>query len=370
MIGAGNTLGRFTATLGLDTKDYARGIINAQSLNRVFGQSFTAFVSNPLLGSIGLLKQVGGALIRAAGQQLAYAETLQRTSQQLGVSEQLLVALNKRLEVAGFQGDIGAKALQKFATSLLDLQRGAGPLKEVGQAIGLVLDPTDTLDRNLARVLDTIAALPNAAQRSAAAAKIFGEEAGPRLVNAIGGGSQAMAHMVREAQQLGFRVDTLSNNGVAGLNTQMGYLKLAVEGIRFNAMQSFLVGITRSTSQSTEGITQMTDAINRELGPAMESLGRQSVPLLRDTAALLPEVVELLTMTVSAVAELDRLWSGSWVQAARDFIGAGVHRVIAPQEYNLTPGQVRLNEMRLEQRRRDEGLSPLQMTYIQGNFMM
>jgi hypothetical protein len=366
MIGVGNTIGKFSASLGLDTKDYAKGIINAQTLNRVFGESFSAFVANPLLGSINILKNVGGAFVTAAQKQLEYAEVLQRTGQQLGVNEQLLVALQKRLEVAGFAGDIGSKGLQKFATSLLDLGRGAGPLKEVGDAIGLVLDPTAPLEANLRTLLDTIARLPSEAQRSAAAAKVFGEEAGPKLLNAIGGGSEALTKMIREAEQLGFRVDSLGNDGLAALNTQLGYTKLAVEGIKFNAMQSFFEGLLQGSSGSTEGILTMTDAINRELRPALQSLGQSSGPLLRDATAMLPGLVELLTLTVSAMRDLAEIWEGSWVQSARDALGAGVHRVYANDMYQLTPGQQRLMEMSPVQQQRRQMANTDHMMFLNG----
>jgi hypothetical protein len=310
VIGIGTTLGAFQAKMGLNTADYAKGIINANSMNRLFGESFTAFVSNPLLGSIQILKNVSGAFVAAASKQLEYAEVLQRTSQQLGVSEQLLVALTKRLEVAGYAGDIGAKSLQKFATSLLDLQRGAGPLKEVGDAIGLTLDPLADLDTNLRTVLDTIARLPGEAQRSAAAAKIFGEEAGPKLLNAIGGGSAALRDMMLEMRQLGFRVDELGNDKLADLNTQLGYMKLAVEGIRFNAMREFMRGFAGDTEAGTEGIREMASGINDELGPAMADLGqtfREMLPDLKEMAKLLAEVAG----TVGSVRDA---YDGSAVQ--------------------------------------------------------
>lgn len=371
MIGVGNTIGKFSASLGLDTKDYAKGIINAQTLNRVFGESFAAFVANPLLGSINILKNVGGAFASAAAKQLEYAEVLQRTGQQLGVNEQLLVALAKRLEVAGFNADIGSKGLQKFATSLLDLSRGAGPLKEVGDAIGLVLDPTAPLEANLRTLLDTIARLPSEAQRSAAAAKVFGEEAGPKLLNAIGGGSEAMNDMIREAQQLGFRVDTLSNNGIAGLNTQIGYMKLAIEGIRFNAMQSFFEGLTGGATGSTEGIRDFASSVNNELGPAMERLGRETGPALKSLAEDLPGVIRLLADFASALTSVGDAWDGSIGQMMQQEYTTGLGNLLQPLLFptDLTQGQVRLNQMRRAQQI-EAGISPIQQSYINGTFMV
>ncbi|HCT46159.1 MAG TPA: hypothetical protein DF699_13200, partial [Phycisphaerales bacterium] len=82
MISVGQTLGNFQARLGLDSKDYAKGMINAEAASRVFGNSFTAFVSNPLLGSIEIFKNVGQAAISGSVEILGYAESIERLSQQ------------------------------------------------------------------------------------------------------------------------------------------------------------------------------------------------------------------------------------------------------------------------------------------------
>lgn len=287
MIGAGSTIGAFTATLGMDTKDYAKGILTAQGLNKVFGETFATFVANPLVGSVAIMQKVAGAAVAmgkafasAAEQHLANAEGYQRLSQQLGVTEQLLIALEKRLQVAGAAGDIGHKSLQKFAVGLMDLRRASGPVKEVADALGLVIDPAESLDRNFAVMLDAINELPTAAQRSAAAAKVFGEEAGPKLINAIGGGAGAVRQMVDEMEALGFRVDKLGNDGLAGLNTQLGYTRLAIEGIKFNAMQSFFEGLTGGADGSTQSITQLAATINNSLGPSIRMVGTLLNPIV------------------------------------------------------------------------------------------
>lgn len=291
MIGAGAVLGQFTAKLGLDSTSYTRGIINAEGMNRVFGQSFTQFVTNPLLGSIGLMKNVGVAVAGAAAKHLELAETLQRVGQQTGVSEQFLISLIKRLEVAGYSGDIASRSMATFGKNILEMHsKGSGPLKEVADLLGIQINAGDSLESTMGRLLDRINQLPTEFQRSAAAGKVFGEEMGPKLLNAIGGGSDAMAKMQREAVQLGYIVDRTANDNLADMNTQLGYLKLAAEGIKFNALRQLIIGFAGEADRTTDGILDITAGINQDLGPAMRDIGE----LLRD---LLPDIREFASLS-------------------------------------------------------------------------
>lgn len=357
MIGAGAVLGQFTAKLGLDSTSYTRGIINAEGMNRVFGQSFTQFVTNPLLGSIEILKNVTVGVGRAVMKHAELAETLQRTAQATGMGEQALIAMAKRLEVAGYTGDIAAKAMATLGKNILELHsKGSGPLKDVTDLLGVQVNASSDLEITLVNLLDQINRLPTAYQRSAAAGKVFGEEAGPKLLNAIGGGSAAFREMIEEVRQLGFRVDATGNDGIAGFNTQLGYMKQAVEGIKFNALQSFLVGLTGASDGSTKGIRELADTVNNSLGPALRDLGENVAPFLGVVSDNMPginsQVRELLD-TLSAVAEL---WEGSWLEKARTFLvdAAATDIRLTHFQPQLTPGQQRLDQMSPISRRRNE----------------
>lgn len=370
MIGAGATMGVFQAKLGLDTKDYAKGILNAQTLNRVFGQSFAGFVANPLLGSIDILKKVGGAFLGAAKQQLAYNEELQRTGQRLGVNTQLLVSLERQLMANGAAGDLAYKGLQKFNGGLFEMARGAGPLRELADSMGLVLDPMAPLESNLRSVLDTISRIPHEAQRSAAAAKIFGEEAGPKIVQAIGGGSDALDQMIHRTRQLGFRVDG-TNDSVAGLSGQIGTFKDAIEGIKFNAMQSFLTGLASGSKESGDSIRSTANLINGELGPAMRAFGETAAPIIERLPDAIREAAEYLTLFIEGVRTVNGLWEGSWFQKygqwKMEMIDKGFVVTIDTVSGTTRDAQIRNNRNHANLHR---DATPLEKAYMSGTYMM
>lgn len=345
MIGVGQTLGIFQAKLGLNTQDYAKGVLTANAMNKVFGESFSTFVANPLLGSIQIIRNVGAAFAGSAARQLEYAETIQRMSQATGASEQFLVALQKRLEVAGFDANRAGQAMRFFGKGILDLQRGTGPLKDIAEMIGLQVDATAPLERNLATVLDAIMSLPTAYQRSAAAAKVFGDEAGPELLNAIGGGSEAISKMLKEARQLGFAISGTANDSLAAMNTQLGYMKLAVEGIRFNAINSFLEGLNSANAGDLESILSAADRINTSVGPELRQIGRELSPLLDKAGPTLGSVAEYIADFVAGFREVQAMYEGSWLQELAEFqkrtVQAAVNQIadILVADPELTRGQ-------------------------------
>lgn len=282
MIGAGTILGNFAARLGLDTQDYARGIINAQGWTRVFGETFTTFVANPLLGAGDLLAKFGTGLIRA-GQSavkfgadvLAQAEAIERLSQQTGASAELLQSLERRLDLAGFASERARQALIKLAQAGLN----GSPVFE---ALGI--DPADfaNTDQLLAVVLDRLDQIESQSTRTALAMQLFGEEAGPQLVNAVGGGADELARLVAEAERLGLVLDSKAVTSLANLNTRLGENKQAWEGLKFSVAAAFLEGIAGRADEVSGSVTDITAAVRAELIPVARELGDVVADLLSD----------------------------------------------------------------------------------------
>lgn len=275
MIGSGSTLARFQAKLGLDSTDYAKGMINAESVSRIFGNSFSTFVSNPLLGSIGILKNVSKAFVAGSTRVLAYAEDIERLSQQTGVSEGLLIALEKRLEIAGFSAERAAQSMAFFNKFISDYNRGGKATNDLVNELGVNLDGLSGTDELFTAFVESISKIEDPAEKSAAAMQLFGRMGGPELINAIGGGSDAIDEMVDQYTQLGFVVNRKANSSMAGLNTTLGFTQQAIEGVQNNFIVEFLLGLSGTADLSNESIITMTESLNSGLTPAAHQLGEK-----------------------------------------------------------------------------------------------
>lgn len=273
MIGGGNTLGRFMARLGMDESDYTRGIINAAGMSRVFGDTFATFVTNPLLGSIDILKNVGGWLVRNSQETLAYAETIERLSQQTGASEPLLIALQKRLEIAGFTAERARQSFLVFNKFIADYVNDGPIANDVLRQMNVNLEGLSGFDSMFRAMVQGLSEIEDPAIKASIAMKLFGEEAGHDVINAIGGGNDAIDEMIDQYRRLGFVTDRVSNTQLAGMNTNLGLVQQAIEGIKFNFIREFLLGINDELVVTNDGIINIAESMNSELGPAARELG-------------------------------------------------------------------------------------------------
>lgn len=333
-VGAATVLGSFAARLGIDTNEYGKGILQAQGLNAAFGQTFANFVANPLLGSIDLFKKAGGAAIRLGVDVLGSAEEVQRLGQQTGATTELLQSLAQRMEVAGYNAEQGGKALLVLSRTMNEARTRGGPLADLFRDLGVNLDTVGGTDGALAGVLEGLEGIEDPATRSAIAMKLLGEESGPRLVNAVGGGAAALRKMVEEGRQTGAVLGTDVVNQLADFNTTLGYTGLALEGVKRNLTAQFLSGFIREFGTGTDGVLDLAGAVNEDLGPAMRRLGRDIGESAGDINKLTSDIREL----IEAIKDF-LYWAGQGADAVSDFIPAGNDSAFA-QDYRRRQAQI------------------------------
>lgn len=343
MISVGQTLGNFQARLGLDSKDYAKGMINAEAASRVFGNSFTAFVSNPLLGSIEIFKNVGQAAISGSVEILGYAESIERLSQQTGASEPLLIALQKRLEIAGFSAERARQSFLVFNKFIADYNN-QGPLaNEVLRQTGVELDGLTRFDDVFRAMIEGLSQIENPALKASVAMRLFGEEAGHDVINAIGGGNAAIDEMIDQYTRLGFVINSRTNTQLASMNTHLGFAQQAIEGIKFNTIREFLLGINDDLELTDENIVRIAEQINSQLGPAANDVGI---------------VLESLAGTLHVIAESIKAIQSVGTDVFTTFYAIGDYfdRVTAPGPDAETREATRRNRQRYKQQVEEFGL--------------
>ena len=161
-----------------------------------------------LTGATGL-----GLLVKRA---LDAADSVDKTSQAAGVGVERLQSLRYAAEQTG----VGAAGLDD---AMVRLNRrlgeftttGKGPAADAFRRLGLDSDIASGKIRTAEQAFDAIvkrwAAIPDAAQRAALAAKLFGDDAGPKMALLLNQGEAAIASLEDRARRLGL---VLSNETV------------------------------------------------------------------------------------------------------------------------------------------------------------
>lgn len=315
MINSGETLGRFQAFLGLNTDSYVKGIVTAEGLSRTFGDTFSTFVVNPLLGAAELFKRVGRAAVSGTVEILANAEAIERLSQVTGASEPLLIALEKRLEIAGFTAERARQSFLVFNKFIDDMNK-QGPLAtDVLTQLNLSMEGLSGFDEIFRVMVQRLSEIQDPATKAGIAMKLFGEEAGHDLLNAIGGGNEAIDEMINQYTRLGFVVDRSTNTHLAALNTNLGFMQQAIEGVQNQLFIQFLLGLSGGADVSNESIIQLVETLNEELAPALRSIGE----LLKYIFDLLGGIRYEMDRQSDMIAPIATIGLGAGMEAAESW---------------------------------------------------
>lgn len=314
------TIAELRGTLGLDTSNFVSGILSAEAATEVFGQKFSTLIANPVLGSLQILKGFGSSVIARGQEVLGLAENIERLSQVTSLSGDVLQALALKAEQAGYGLALGEQAARAYTTRVGQAAQGTGPLVQLLDRLNISAQELGRGDETLFRFLDAIAQVPDEAQRAALAAAVFGEEAGPKLLNVVGGGSDALRGLIDDYRRLGLVLDQDAVSKLAAFNTTLGFTQQAIDGVVQNAVVEFLRGFIGVVGTADDGVVGLAENLSSRLGPAARSLGE-------DVGALVGNLDELIDRVNRAVDFVDRFTQGrafeeqnGIVQSIADFL--------------------------------------------------
>lgn len=289
--------GHFVARLGIDTSGYARGILNAQTTTAVFGQTFVNFVTNPLLGAIGLMKDLTGGLVRAGKDTLAWAESLKLLSDQTGVSTTTIQALREALSYAGDEGSKVDQILVFLSNRLGEIRSGLQPVPPQLEHMASALRSVGSTEDALRLILDEISRAPDAMGRMQIAADLLGKQAGGALVAALGSGSQSVDDAVTKFTKLGKVVSEETLDPMLKLATNVDELTFAFDGAKRAFITGLLAALGRESAVAEGSITSSMEAVINKARDAGGKIGEQ----LSSTIGKLDELVNKLLEAANAV---------------------------------------------------------------------
>lgn len=265
-------VGSIEARLQLDSGGYTRGMLNAQSMNAVFGQSVTNFINNPLLGTIGIIKAAITTVGRWSLEVLSNAEAVARLADQTGLTTDTVQALRAEFELAGRATTQADQAFRTFNTRLQQARDQGGPVADLFARIGVSIDSMRGTDEVFGEVLARIGEFEDVAKSGAIAAQLFGEEAGGAVAETVraGGGLEGIISKFRD---LGRVTDEEGIRKMAEYNTRLGELQQAALGVRQALTTDFLgVLFEDLENMDTDELREFIRLLRDDLKPTIEGL--------------------------------------------------------------------------------------------------
>jgi TP901 family phage tail tape measure protein len=322
---AGTILGR----LKLDSGGFAAGILNAQGLTSLLGNSISTFLANPLLGVANMAKGAFGAITNLVTGTAEAADKFGKLAQATGASVEFLSGLKHAGEMSGVSFDALSVAMGKVAKGVDDATKGTGPAAEAFGQLGISVRNADGSLKDVQQLFlesaDGLARIDNATLRAATAQKIFGESAG-QMIPLLSQGSDGISALVDEAKRLGLTFDETAAQSAERFNDSLARIKGAFAGLAqqvaipiFDALAPAMETIASTLGDTLGPILQTVAGMFAEFSPAIASLagtlGEALMPILSAVAEIFSALMPLLAPILKLVGELAKAVAGTLAPA-------------------------------------------------------
>jgi hypothetical protein len=231
MFEAGSAIGK----LGLDVSEYTRGILAAQGISALFPQVVTQFLANPLLGVIGIMKEVASSIKGMFLDAQEEADRINDLSTAVGVSAEALSAWGLAASQAGSGTQEIADGFKFLAKNMADAAAGnktaVAAFGQLGISQEMVRSGMKDLDGMMFRVADGLAGMEAGAMRSDVALSILGRS-GLGLIPTLQQGSRELTDQMNRFAQYGAVVSTSQARAADAFGDTWGEIKIAWAGIK------------------------------------------------------------------------------------------------------------------------------------------
>lgn len=221
--------------------DQTRGALASVKAN-LEGLSTAAGKVSGVLAGLGVALSVG-ALVAAGKAALDTADELSKLAQKTGLSVESLSLLKPIAEQSGISMEGLAKGLQKLATAMVAAAGGASEPAAAFSRLGVSvtdaagqLRPTEDVLLDLA---DAFAAMPDGAEKSALAVKLFGKS-GVELIPFLNQGRAGIEVLKQKFKELGLEISGDTAKAAEKFNDTLDTVKQALQGIAMKVAEAAL----------------------------------------------------------------------------------------------------------------------------------
>ena len=203
--------------------------------------------ANVTKGIVGLGVAVGataGALAILVKRNFEFIDAIGKTSTRTGIATSTIQAFHLAARESGTNIEGANNALQKFARSVGDAQRGLKTQKDIFKALNVELVDSNgnyrTMDHVLADTAKGIANLGAQSKKATSLANLFGKQ-GILLTNAIEDlANRGLDGFIDRAEQLGLILSTKTIRRVEAFNDAIGVIGMQLTAVKSNITTAFL----------------------------------------------------------------------------------------------------------------------------------
>lgn len=227
----------------------------SNSINKMNG-GFSGIVVK--LGAVGLAIQgaqllisgLSGPLNKVFKAGIDFADSLGKQSQKLAMSTEELSHYRYAAQSSSINTDVFNTTLIRFNKNVSDTASGIGVASETFKQLDVSVTNAEgalkTNDELLKEIADKFQAMPDSANKTAAAIELFGKS-GAELIPMLNGGSAGIREMSEEADRLGLTISSSASQQASRFNDNLSKLMQAVTGLSLRVAQSLAPALSKLT---------------------------------------------------------------------------------------------------------------------------
>jgi hypothetical protein len=240
------------------------------------------------------------------------AEQARNLSQQLGISAEAVQELQYAAHVSDVPIEVLNGAMQRLARGLEQVgTTGKGPAADALAKLGVKARDLkgENLEQNLDVLADAFKKLPDGAHKAALATELFGRSAGPRMLLLLNKGSEGIAELRNEAEDLGYVMGGEALEQTEELEVAQKRLGATLTGLR----NTFVSELLPTFIELAKGLQEYIKAHRPEI-----------VAKLKAVAEALAKVFIFVGKATSKLAGFVEVLSDNWDIARIALLALGV----------------------------------------------
>jgi lambda family phage tail tape measure protein len=183
--------------------------------------------------------------------QINAADAASKAAQSAGISSEAYTALSYAADLAGVNQETLSKVFSKLNT---DIATNDKLLRSMGIALQDSTGKARTADAVLEELAGSFSTMRDGAEKSAVAAKIFGERFGPQMVPFLNQGKEGIKALKDEAAKLGIVISTDTGKKAEEFNDNMTRLKTAVQGAAQTITEQLLPTLVKVSERLVQNV--------------------------------------------------------------------------------------------------------------------
>lgn len=303
------------AKLRLDTTQFSKGIRGVAGTLKAVGAAMTA-------ASAGVALAIRG--------QLNAADEMSKSAQRLGIPIETLSKLRHAADMSGVGVEQLSVGLKTMSRQMAEAAGGSKTALKIFDDLGVSAMNADgslrSTEEVMSDVAESLSKMPDGAQKTALAMKLFGES-GAALIPMLNGGASGLEAMMREAESLGIVFDAKTGKAAENFNDNISRLKASVMGLviqlaaalapTLETISAKAVEMTkwfRDLSPETQALAAKFAVVAMAAGPLVLGLGFVVSSLATITAGL-KAVAAVLLLNPFGLAALAAVAAGAAIYA-------------------------------------------------------